>query len=111
MPILLRATNVQIDTALIDGDNWVRADIQTVETDNTYKILSQRVADRVIYRRIEDVALEQHVIKSVLTGEHMTLTTADIGRAVKAAVVRWMLEDFNSSYDASTGLVILNDNG
>lgn len=111
MPKLLRATDVKIDTALIDGDNWVRANIQTLEVDERFNVLSQRVADKVIYRRIADVALERHTFNSVLTGQPITLTTADIGRVVKAAIVNWMLQDFDATYEPRSGLVILNGDG
>ena len=101
---LLRAVKVEIETPVIDGDNWVRATIQTVELDDNLNVVALRIADKNVFRRVNDVALEQHSFISPLTGELKTLPVADVAAAVKSIIINWMVNDFNA--ELVNGLVV-----
>lgn len=108
--ITLRATRIVIDNARPGEPNWVSANIQKVEVDDDGKVISEEIAKRSIFRRIDrGMAIEEHTFVDPTSGKEMTLNVAQIAAAVRKAVINWELETFDSHYDHETDSVVLND--
>jgi hypothetical protein len=110
MRTAIRVGSIEIDTIKRHGNKWISASIQHLEvsdTDDTIISESAR-ADRV-YRRVDKVALETVDITDPVTGQAITISVAGIGEAVKAAMIKWMLEDNTAHYDPDDDLVIIDD--
>jgi hypothetical protein len=110
MPCAIRVTQIEIDTARPSQDNWIRAHIQELEIDNDGSVGVERIASREIYRRMSGSILgELHTFPDPHTGELMTLSVAQIAVGIKAAMIKWVTEDFDANFDAESGWIYLND--
>jgi len=106
----LRTGKIEIDTQKIDDVQWIVATIQNVKIESSDgSLVSEHFRDGKIFRKVADVALETVTITDPVTGVTMTLSVAGMGTAIKAMMIKWILEDNpNSSYDNKLGMVVKN---
>jgi len=104
----IRTGRIEIDVLKRNGPTWISSNIQTLEIDDAGNILSERMRDRKLYRKVDDVALEMATATDPVTGKTVTVSIAGVGALVKAAMIQWMLEDNAAHYDSSIDLVVLN---
>ena len=109
MKLAIRASKIEIDTLQASGTKWVSAILQTLELDENNVVSSVRARDKKLYRKVSDVALETVTFVDPVTGVETTISVAGIGEAIKAIMVKWMMEDHNATYDPTIDLVVLND--
>lgn len=103
----LRTGKIEIDTQKINEAQWIVATIQSLDLDNDNKILSEDFRDGKIFKKVTDVALETVTITDPVTQQEITLSVAGLGTAIKAILIKWILEENpNSTYDAEIGMVI-----
>ena len=105
----IRTSSINIETQVIHGPKWISANLQQLEIDDVGNVVSTSVRERKLYRRVGDVATETVTVTDPVTQQQVTVSVAGIGGLVKAAMIKWMIEDNNATYDPTIDLVVLND--
>lgn len=105
----IRTGRIEIDSITPGGAQWVTAWVQTLELGDDNSIQSQIFRDGRLHRKVEDSLTDLITITDPVTGLSGQMSLAGLGMAVKAMMVKWMLEDNpTASYDAENDLVIVD---
>ena len=107
----IRTGRIEIDTIKLHGPKWIVATISTLELDDQNQVVSERIRDLKLYRKVSNVATETVTITDPVTGQPITVSVAGIGGLIKAIMIQWMQEDFPATYDPEIDLVVINDTG
>ena len=109
MKRVIRTGIIEINSAKPNDKQWVSAKIQRYELDNDNNYTSESAREERMYRRIDRVAMETVDYVNPLTGETKTIAVAELGVAIKNFMSKWMLEDYDATYDPELDVVVLND--
>lgn len=105
----IRTSSINIDTIVPGGVQWINADVQRLEIDDSNNITSLSPRQSKLHRRIDEVALETVTITDPITGETSKISVAEIGIAIEAIITKWLVEDNKGYYyDKKSGRVILD---
>jgi len=92
MKTAIRTGHIEIDTVKLHGPKWISASLQTLEIDPDGNVLSERMRDKKLYRKVTDVAMQTVTTTDPVTGQAVTVSVAGLGALVKAAMISWMLD-------------------
>jgi hypothetical protein len=106
----VRTGSIEIDLIAPGGTQWVVASIQALELNDLDEVTAILGKSSKIYRRVDKAALDMVEFTDPVTGVTTEISLVGIGTAIKAMMIKWMLEDMpNSSFDTDADRVFIDE--
>jgi hypothetical protein len=99
MPIQMLVHQIVIDIPSKESEPFMSLSVQRRITDEDGNVVQTVNRERLIYRRLSEVATEFHDFVDPLTGKTENASVAGVGAALTASVAQWLAEEYDVEID------------